>query len=482
VVPGSPRPASRRAPLLNEHTAEIAAELSGSLDPRRVSSPAGPAIDSHSAVSKRGKPFSLSGVRVIDLSWIVASGGAGRFLTALGAEVIKVEHLSRVDGLRYGSAPVPPGGRAERDAAAGPLWRTLDRGDPNQCGTFMEINAGKRSLSLNLKTDEGKRILADLIRGADMVVEGFSPGTMDRMGFGYARLQELNPAIIYVQQSGLGQIGSNGRMRTYGPVAAAFSGISEMSGLPAPYPPAGIGYSFLDWFGAYNMATAILAALYRRRVTGEGCWIDASQVECGTYLTGTAVLDFVCNGRRWERYGNRSPYKLAAPHGAYRTKGTDRWIAIGCFSDLEWQRLLEVMNHVDWASDARFDNVEQRANNSDALDELMTAATRSWDGYELMTALQAAGVPAGVCQTAEDRVDVDPQLRHDEWLVELDQRDIGRWPVKELPIRLERTPAYIGGTLDRSGPSYGEDNEYVLRQLLRLDEQTVARLAESGIL
>ena len=150
----------------------------------------------------------------------------------------------------------------------------------NRSGSFMEINAGKLAISLDLKKPEGKRILEDLIRNADVVLEGYSPGTMDRMGLGYDRLRELNPGIIYLQQSGFGQHGVYGRARAFGPTAQAFSGISDMSGLPEPRPPAGIGYSYLDWFGAYNMATAALAALYqaghdgprlsRRRLAGGG--------------------------------------------------------------------------------------------------------------------------------------------------------------------------------------------------------------------
>ncbi len=133
-------------------------------------------------------------------------------------------------------------------------------------------------------------MLIELIKDADMVIEGFSPGTMDRMGLGYERLREINPRIVYVQQSGMGQIGTYGRLRSFGPTAQAFSGLSDMSGLPDPYPPAGIGYSYLDWFGAYQMALAMMAALYRQKQTGKGCWIDSSQAEVGIYLTSALQI------------------------------------------------------------------------------------------------------------------------------------------------------------------------------------------------
>ena len=250
-----------RAPKLGEHTIEVLRELE----------PARPPHEPHpgrevltTALSKHGKPFALNNIRIVDLSWMLASGGAGRFFTALGADVIKVEHDSRVDGMRTGSGKIPHGGRRERDAADAPLAPSYPVEQIDRSGTFMELNSGKRSLSLNLKSEEGLAILKSLIADADCVIEGFSPGTMERMGLGYDVLKQLNPDIVYVQQSGMGQIGTYGRMRSFGPTAQAFSGLSEMSGLPDPMAPAGIGYSYLDWFGAYQMATAIMAALFRQ--------------------------------------------------------------------------------------------------------------------------------------------------------------------------------------------------------------------------
>ena len=457
--------ADLRAPRLDEHTTEILAELRSPTTPRPTFVPGSQSVGVSRVTSPHGKPFALQGVRVIDLSWLLASGGAGRYLAALGAEVIKVEHESRWDSMRFGPAVAPPGGRAEREEAAEPIPTPEDQG-PNRSGYWFEINAGKLSASLNLKTDRGKKLLEELLADADMVIEGFSPGTMDRMGLGYERLKEINPGLIYVQQSGMGQVGTYGRLRSFGPTAQAFTGLTEMSGLPEPFPPAGIGYSYLDWYGAYNMALAMLAALYRRRVTGKGCWIDASQAETGIYLTGTAVLDYAVNGRSWQRYGNRSPYKASAPHGIYPTAGDDRWIAISCFTEHDWHALLSVLGREDWASISQFRTLAERIANQDELDRLVGEATAVVDPYELMSELQTAGVAAGVCQTAEDRCDHDPQLAHLQWMVELEQSEIGTWPVKEVPVHLTGTPAYIGGPRDRHGPSYGEDNAYVLGELL----------------
>jgi crotonobetainyl-CoA:carnitine CoA-transferase CaiB-like acyl-CoA transferase len=395
---------------------------------------------------------------------------------------VKIEHESRLDGMRTGQGLCPPGGRPERDAATEALPTPAQTpGNPNRSGSFMEINAGKLGISLNLKSVEGKQILEDLIRGADMVVEGFSPGTMKRMGLGYDRLKELNPSIIYVQQSGFGEYGNYGRARAFGPTAQAFTGISEMSGLPEPFPPAGIGYSYLDWFGAYNMANAMLAALYRRDITGQGCHIDASQGEAGLYLTGTAILDWSVNGRRWSRYGNRSPYKPAAPHGAFRTVGEDRWIAIAAFTESHWRSLVKVLGNPGWTADPRFADLESRLQNQDHLEALLETETSKRDAFDLMEALQAVGVPAGVCQDAQDRYERDPQLRHLQWTVELPQTEIGIWPVKEHPVRMEKTPTHIGGFLNRSGPNYGEDTDRVLSTYLGFDQERIAELRSQGI-
>jgi crotonobetainyl-CoA:carnitine CoA-transferase CaiB-like acyl-CoA transferase len=467
------------APDVGEHSETVRAELTalGRVD----SGPAPHRRVADGAASKRGRPFALSGVRVIDLSWLLASAGGARYLSALGAEVIKVEHTSRADGYRFGAGTVPRGGRAERDAATAPL-ETPGSADPNRSGAFMEINAGKLGISLNLKTERGREILRELLAGADVLVEGFSPGTLDRMGLGYETLRQINPRLVYVQKSGMGQVGTYGRLRSYGPTAQAITGLTEMSGFPEPWSPAGVGYSYLDWFGAYNVALAMLAGIYRQRRTGKGCWIDSSQAEAGIYLTGTAILDHEVNGRSWRRLGNRSPYKLAAPHGIYRTSGDDRWIAISCFTDAEWAALVDVLGETTLSADARFRDLHARLENQDALDTALQIALTPWSGEELMTCLQQAGVPAGVCQTAADRCDRDPQLAHLGWTVELDQHDIGRWPVKEFPVAFGTTPAYIGGPMDRSGPSYGQDNAYVYGNILGYSPAAITQLQRDGVI
>lgn len=465
-VPWRPGP---RSPLLGEHNDEVLN------NPEKA-----PAAVANAPSAKKTRR-ALDGVRFIDLGWLVASAGAGRFIAALGAEVIKVEHKTRWDPMRTTKWIAPPGGRPERDAAKGPL-PDMQPANFNRAGFFADINAGKRSISLNLKNPRGKEILTRLLKVSNVVAEGFSPGTMDRMGMGYERLKEINPRLVYVQQSGMGQLGRYGEMRSYGPVAQAFAGTSDMSGLPEPYPPAGIGYSFLDWFGAYNLANGILAGLYRQKMTGKGCWIDSSQVETGTYLNGTAILDHSANGRRWSRYGNRSPYKPAAPHGAFRVRGDDRWVAIACFTEEAWRSLVRILGNPPWGESGKFATLVDRLAHQDELEGLINAATINFEPYALQDALQAAGVPAGVCQTAEDRCDADPQLSHAGWLVELEQTEIGVWPTKDFPVRLSETPAHIGDPINRHGPNYGEDNEYIYGECLGFSTAQIRELEQSDVI
>ncbi len=304
---------------------------------------------------------------------------------------------------------------------------------------------------------------------------------LDNWGLGYETMREIKPDIIYVQQSGMGAQGTYGRFRTIGPIANSFAGLSEMSGLPEPAMPAGWGYSYLDWMGAYSFSLAMLSALFHRARTGEGQWIDASQTEVGLFICGTTILDWSANGRIWTRTGNRSPLKPAAPHGAYPCAGEDRWLAIACFTEDEWRALTTVAEKPGWAADPRFATLAGRLANQDALDALVGQWTRGHDARQLMIALQQAGVPAGVCQTTEERCDIDPQLRALEWLTEVTGTKIGRWPVAEVPVKLSESPAYAGGRVDRGAPCYGEDNEYVYGELLGMTTAEIKKLADEGV-
>ncbi len=466
-----------RAPLLGEHTAEVKAQAQTARGAAARAAPVPRVPREPERQSARGRPFALQGVRIFDFSWFLASAGGTRILAALGAECIKVEWKENPDTRMAAMAPV--GGRAARDAATGPIPGVTDS---DMGGQFNNKNSGKLGMSLNIRHPKGLAIAKELVRQSDIVAEGFSPGVLQRLGLGYEVLKSIRPDIIYVQQSGMGTLGTYGRFRTVGPVAASFAGTTEMSGLPDPMPPAGWGYSYLDWVGAYGFALATLGALYHRERTGEGQWIDSSQCEAGIFQTATAILDWSVNDRVWTRYGNRSPYKPAAPHGAYRCAGDDRWIAIACFDDEEWAALLRVSGLGELGRDRRFGTLALRLQNQDALDAAVGAWSERQEAFDCMHRLQREGVPAGVCQTAADRCDRDPQLAELEWLTEVTGTRIGRWPVGEFPVKLRRTPAYSGGPIDRGAPCYGEDNAHLLSRMLGYSADEIADLTAQGVL
>jgi crotonobetainyl-CoA:carnitine CoA-transferase CaiB-like acyl-CoA transferase len=223
----------------------------------------------------------------------------------------------------------------------------------------------------------------------------------------------------------------------------------------------------------------MLAALYHRDRTGEGQWIDASQTESGIYISGAAVLHWSATGREWRRTGNHALDRSAAPHAIYRCAGTDRWLAIACASDTEWALLAALIGE-PWTDGYR--TLASRLDRQDELDRRIAAWTSGQDAYGLMELLQANGIAAGVCQTAGDRYDRDPQLAHLNWLTEVEGSAIGRWPLAEFPVKLSQTPAYIGGAIDRGAPCYGEDNEWVLGELLGMSKAEMTRLADEEVI
>lgn len=424
----------------------------------------------------------LAGVRILDLTWLLVGAGATRMLATLGAEVIRVEALiasGRLDPMRLRSPYMfdPPRAQEEPEFVDLPHAELIDR-----AGNFFNINPGKRGITLNMNHPVGQELFARLVPLCDVVTENFSAHQMQRWGFGYERLRSLREDILYVQMSGAGYRGPDSHQVTYGPTAQALSGLSAQSGLPEPAPPAGWGMSYLDHTGAYYGAMAILSGLYHRKRTGQGQHIDLSQVGTGLQLTGTALLDFTLNGRPSRRTGNRSPYRLAAPHGAYPCQGEDRWCTIAVFTDTEWQQLCRAMGHPAWSQDGRFATLQQRCEHQDALDAYMATWTRQYDARVVQDSLRQYGVRAAVVQTARDKIVDDPQLRQRDYIVEAPHRDLGMQPLESHPWRFSRTPVHVGGALQRGAPCLGEDNAYVYGELLGLSSATITQYAAEGVL
>jgi crotonobetainyl-CoA:carnitine CoA-transferase CaiB-like acyl-CoA transferase len=471
IATGSRWFAGRRAPLLGEDTDSVLAAVA--VAPAQVTTRATP-IDERLSVHR--KPFALPGTKIFDFTWFLASAGGTRFLAALGADVIKVEWKANPDTRGGG---FPAGGRDARRTTTTPL---ANEPTGPMGGQFNNKNPGKRGISLNVRSPRGREMALEFIRRSDVVAEGFSPGVFERWGLGWNTLRELNPSIIYAQQSGMGAHGTYGRFRAVGPIAGSLSGLTHLGGLPEPALPTGWGYSYLDWLGAYSFSAAILSALYQRGETGQGQWIDASQTEVGLYTTAVPLLDWSVNGRPTPRWGNRSPYGNHAPQGVYRCAGDDRWVAITCREDAEWPVLAEIIGARDLRDDDRLATLAGRLAHQDEIDQRMTYWTSTRTDYAAMDELQRAGIAAGVAQTAADRCDLDPQLAHLNWLTEVPNPAVGTWPVAEVPFDLSQTPPHAGGWIDKGAPVYGEHNYEVYGEVLGLTCAEVDKLAEDGVI
>jgi crotonobetainyl-CoA:carnitine CoA-transferase CaiB-like acyl-CoA transferase len=444
---------------VGEHDGEVLGARR-SLPPRKAPLPLAEAAGSE-------LPFALSDVRILDLSWVVAGAAGPRVLAAMGAEVIRAEWKGRLDTVRT-SGGIPVGEERDRVLRGESLFPATV--GVNQGSTFAEVNPGKRSIGLNLKSPKGIELFHELVRVSDVVVENFTARTLEGFGATYESMRKVKPDIIYMQQPGFGKKGLYDQFLSSAPVGEAFSGLTEMAGMPTPYPPCGWGYLYLDWSASYYCAMAMLAALYYRARTGKGQYIDGSLGEPGLLLTGTAMLDYQINGRAWQRVGNASPYKPASPHGAYRCQGDDRWIAIAVFEEEEWRALAGVLGDPAWTREPEMRSLASRLRRCAEVDARLDEETRKWEPFELMEQLQRVGVPAGVCQTAEDRVERDPQLAHDDFLVPLPNSEVGTWPIRQFPIQLSESPQRPGGRLGRGFPCYAEDNDYVYGTLLGLSE------------
>ena len=419
-----------------------------------------------SAQPKRRRP--LEGVRVIDLTKIVAGPNATRMLATMGAEVIRVEwHDQRALDLLRGVQPKAPGGEADSF---------------NRSGLFNNINPGKFGITLNMSLPQGRNLFKRLIAKASVLCENYSPGQMDRWELGYDTLRKINPGLIYLQISGMGKSGTYKDYLSVGPTAQALSGLTHMSGLPEPMPPAGWGYSYLNHSTGYYGAMHVMMALLNRRKTGRGCYIDLSQTEVGVMTSGTATLEAQMTGKPTERHGNRMPVADWAPHGAYPCRGNDEWITIAVQTDGQWQALVAEIGSSDWARDARFETAAERKANEDDLDRLIAEFTKNEDRYDLMHRLQKRDIPAGVVQKADDRLTRDPQLKERGAFVPLPHSEIGTWPVEDFPAKFQNMSVEVGGLPGRAAPCMGEDNDAVYRDVLGLTLEEIAQLKEDWII
>ncbi|MFN0089485.1 MAG: CaiB/BaiF CoA transferase family protein [Acidimicrobiales bacterium] len=425
-----------RAPRLGEHTAAVLAE------PPRAPAPAAP--------EPTPPALPLAGLKVLDLMWAVAGPTMTRVLADFGATVVRVESTVRLDAAR----------------AFQPFMN--DDVGAESSTLFSSLNAGKRSICVDLGSDAGREVILDLVRWADVVTEAFSPKAMKSWGLDYESLRAVNPGLVMLSTCLMGQSGPLALFAGYGNLAGAICGFYNLTGWP-DLAPAGPFAAYTDYVAPHFSLTALLAALEHRRRTGEGQYIDFSQAEAGLHHLSPALLEYTANGRIVERMGNDD--REAAPHGVYPARGVERWVAIACTTDEQWRALAEEMGRVDLASDAALATAAGRLARRRQLDDAVAAWTCGLDEADVTARLIARGVPAHVVQNSAECV-ADPQLAHRGHFVTVPHSVIGEHTIEGARVALSRTPAQI----TTGGPALNEHLFEVLHDLLGYDEDRIAEL------
>jgi len=405
----------------------------------------------------------LAGIRICDFTGQLAGAGATKWLSAFGAEVIRIE-----DPVRKGRWDILRGIGPFKDDRRG-----LEYG-----GAFNNHNTDKLGITLNLRTDKGKEILTELVKVSDAVTENFAAGVLDRWGFGFEALRAIKQDIVYVSNCGFGHVGPYHKYKTWGPIVQAVSGLTFSSSLPDQQ-PAGWGYSYMDHTGAYYMAMAIMLALLHRQQTGEGQWVDLACTEAATTLNGPALLDWSVNSipMRGEREANtnRSQYNPMAPHGIYACSGEDNWIAISARHQDDWFKLAATID-APWTH--AFDDEEHRLGNQDSLDAQVSAWTAEFDKFALQDQLRGLPIPAAAVQKPAERIEQDHTTTAFGLWPTVQHTAMGEVRVDGLPVHLSETDWHMS----RGAPCLGEHNDHVLTTLLGFSTTEIEQLREEGVL
>ena len=396
----------------------------------------------------------LQGVRIIDACIYWAGPMATALLADLGAEVIKIESIQRLDYLRL------LGGWPTQD---GYEWSAV----------FNGANRNKYGITLNLNHPRGREIFRSLVEIGDIVTENFSPRVMENWGLSYEALKEINPRLIMLSMPGFGATGPWRNYVTFGPNVEMVSGMPTISGYPDGEPMM-TGY-IADPAAGLMGAVAVMVALQHRRRTGQGQHIDLSQMEAITNFMGGAIMDYAMNRRLQPRRGNRHP--SMSPHGVYPCQGDDEWVTITVSSEEEWARFCDAIGNPPWTKEPRFSDTLSRYENHDDMDRLIGDWTRQHDKHEVMQIMQQAGVASGpVLSYAE--VLSDPHIEERGFFEVVTRPVTGTHPYPGFPAKLSETPV----TIRRPAPTLGQDNEDVLTRLLGMTKEEISQLAEEEII
>ena len=436
------------APDVGEHTREVLDEPA----PAVASSVA--SVRDHRDRAHSAVRLPLEGIKVADFSWIGVGPITAKALADHGATVVHIESDRPADRLRL----------------VGPFKDNIP--GVNRCQFFGSFNTSKLSLQLDLKNPVGSEIARQLLGWCDIALDSFTAGTMAALGLGYDVAHALNPGIIMATTCLMGQDGPAAKLAGYGYHAAAVSGFYEVTGWD-DRPPAGPFNAYTDTVAPRFLTTALLAALDHRRRTGEGQFIDQSQMESSLHFLAPELLDVQVSGVSARRAGNHDPSR--APHDAYPCAGDDQWCAIAVETDDQWRSLLRVMDNPQWATDTVLDTIEGRLANIELIDKELSAFTVRHPPRLLMDLLQAAGVPAGMVQRSSDHLE-DPQLAHRSFFRPFQHPEMGDVPYEGHQYNIlgyDNGPRF-------PAPCLGEHTYQVLTDVLGLDDDEVARVLASG--
>jgi crotonobetainyl-CoA:carnitine CoA-transferase CaiB-like acyl-CoA transferase len=389
----------------------------------------------------------LDDVNVVSLGQIYNGPYCALMLAYLGADVVKVE---------------PPGGENIRS-----------RDEEGFTPEVVMLNSSKRSLTLDLKAERGKELFRELAREADVVVENYAPGVMDRLGLGYETLSEEHPELVYAHGSGYGESGRYTDYPAMDLTIQAMGGVMDVTGFPEN-PPVKAGVQVADFLGGIHLAAGVLSALYQRERTGEGQFVEVSMLDAIYPTLMSSVAAYYRRPDAPPRTGNRHSGLAVSPYNVYETD--DGYVAIICVNERHWERLTELMDREALQEDPRFATSEQRAAHMDAVDELVGAWSREWSRDDLAETLLDAGIP---CAPVKEHGEVihDPHLEERGMVNELDHPEFGEIRVPGLPIRLHDAddPEL------RPAPGPGQDSEAVLGAL-GLSESEIDRLREEDVI
>ena len=393
----------------------------------------------------------LAGIRVIDMTHNQAGPACAQILGFLGADVIKLEE--------------PKGGDVARTVHA-------DKKDTDSL-FFLLFNANKRSLALNLKTDDGKRLFRQVVAKSDVLLENFGPGALDRLGLGYEALKEINPRLVYATIKGFGTYGPHAHFKSYEPVAQAMGGAMSVTGFPEN-PPTLVLPAIGDSGTGMHMAIGILAALQQRHATGKGQHVEVSMQDAVVNLIRVSLRDHQRAGRPMPRSGNQLGHTVPGTTYACAPGGPNDYVIMLAQPQM-WPALCRTIGRAELAEDPRFKSAEGRWEHRAELNAMVEAWTRQRSKHEVMRLLGDAGVPCGACQDTGE-VLADPHLKAREMIVDIDYPTRGTYQTVGCPIKLSDSPAEI-----TRPPLLGEHSAELLSELCDVGADELRRLREASV-